>query len=166
MPRVLQSKNLEAFNRTGTEVLTCRLSSLIARYHRRRTYQRSSSESHDITPPMEQVCVERWLEQQNNPRDAQQYAHDTCPICLSSLSSSPYLPLPKAAHLPSSGGDSSAAISDNVSPPHGEMSVHDNCIIVLNQCHHAFHLTCLTSWFEYRHYKCPLCQAAYSPAET
>ncbi|KAL3477239.1 hypothetical protein BJX99DRAFT_226592 [Aspergillus californicus] len=30
-------------------------------------------------------------------------------------------------------------------------------ILILNRCNHAFHTTCLRSWFEYRQYRCPIC---------
>ncbi|KAJ6021179.1 hypothetical protein N7540_006683 [Penicillium herquei] len=141
----------------------------------RRASARRASDTLNLTSSMQQVSVDRWLEEQNTPSDASHYAQDTWyvplasslslipaprAICLSALSSSPYLSMPELAHLPDTPP----------SKPNDEKHAHDplseNCIIVLNRCHHAFHLTCLTSWFAYRRYKCPICQASYSPDET
>ncbi|KAJ5737088.1 uncharacterized protein N7483_002213 [Penicillium malachiteum] len=126
----------------------------------RRAPARRTSETLNLTSSMQQVSVDRWLAEQNTPSDASHYAQDTCAICLSPLSSSPYLSTLELAHLPDTPP----------SKPNDEKHRHDplgeNCIIVLNRCHHAFHLSCLTSWFEYRRYKCPICQASYSPDET
>ena len=36
-------------------------------------------------------------------------------------------------------------------------------IRVLNRCNHAFHASCLASWFQYGQFRCPICQASYSP---
>lgn len=124
-----------------------------------------------LSSSMEQISVERWLEQQNTNSDVEQYAADTCPICLSSLSSTPNLAYPKPAHVPrrQSEHDTSPAPSDADADADGSCcgaadgSRRDSGILVLNRCHHAFHLRCLSSWFEYRHYRCPLCQASYSP---
>ncbi|KAL4781330.1 hypothetical protein BJX76DRAFT_19257 [Aspergillus varians] len=30
-------------------------------------------------------------------------------------------------------------------------------VLILNRCNHAFHKTCLASWFQYRQYRCPIC---------
>lgn len=124
-----------------------------------------------LSSSMEQVSVERWLEQQNTNSDIEQYAEDTCPICLSSLSSTPNLTYPKPAQLPRrqpprrdtspdpSDGSCCGAAAAGTSPR------RDSGILVLNRCHHAFHLSCLSSWFEYRHYRCPICQASYTPSD-
>lgn len=37
--------------------------------------------------------------------------------------------------------------------------------MVLSGCNHAFHSSCLESWFEYERDKCPMCQAPYFPAD-
>ncbi|KAJ5722239.1 hypothetical protein N7488_000274 [Penicillium malachiteum] len=132
--------------------------------HRRRAPARRASETVNLTSSMQQVSVDRWLEEQNTPNDTSHYAQDTCAICLSSLSSSPYLSTPELAHLADTPPRKPNADNDDEKRGHDPM--RENCIIVLNRCHHAFHLTCLTSWFEYRRYKCPICQASYSPDET
>ena len=36
-------------------------------------------------------------------------------------------------------------------------------IRILNRCNHAFHASCLASWFQYGQFRCPICQASYSP---
>ncbi|GAB1200635.1 hypothetical protein APSETT444_010009 [Aspergillus pseudonomiae] len=41
----------------------------------------------------------------------------------------------------------------------------DRSVLVLNQCNHAFHASCLASWFAYGRYKCPICQTEYSPTD-
>ncbi|KAJ5657573.1 uncharacterized protein N7484_001222 [Penicillium longicatenatum] len=124
--------------------------------HRRRDASRRASETANLTSSMQQVSVTRWIEEQNEPSENARYAQDMCPICLSSLSSPAYLSSPEPAHLP-------GIRSDDASIPDTE---NEKSIIVLNRCHHAFHSSCLTSWFEYRHYKCPICQASYSPVES
>ncbi|KAJ5180156.1 hypothetical protein N7492_003366 [Penicillium capsulatum] len=139
---------------------------VITRYHRRHAARRTAGEVATLTAPMEQVSVERWLEEQNSPAHTDQYAQDTCPICLSSLSSSPYLPLPEPACLPRNQRNLASPPPDRSCACGTGDPRHGNCIIVLNRCHHVFHLSCLTSWFEYRRYQCPICQASYSPAET
>lgn len=53
------------------------LHSAIMRYHRRHAANRTVGETHHLTAPMEQVSVERWLEEQNVPGRADQYAQDT-----------------------------------------------------------------------------------------
>ncbi|KAJ5248835.1 hypothetical protein N7468_000286, partial [Penicillium chermesinum] len=128
---------------------------------RRQDATRRASEVENLTSSMEQVSVERWLEDQNSPRSLNQFSQDICSICLSSLSSSPYLPAPEPAHLHRAPNQSSSSL-----PPSSTDPKDRNCTIVLSRCHHAFHLPCLTSWFEYRRYNCPICQAVYSPAET
>ncbi|KAL3456079.1 hypothetical protein BJX64DRAFT_52444 [Aspergillus heterothallicus] len=30
-------------------------------------------------------------------------------------------------------------------------------VLILNRCNHAFHASCLASWFEYGQYRCPIC---------
>ncbi|KAJ5623024.1 hypothetical protein N7490_011629 [Penicillium lividum] len=131
-------------------------------YHRRRDISRRASETAVLTSSMQQVSVQQWLEEHNTPGDPANYGQDI-PICLSSLSSSAYLSSPESVHLPHSSRHQSPVRPD-------ETLIHDsgneNRIIVLNHCHHAFHSTCLTSWFEYRHYKCPICQASYSPSDS
>ncbi|KAK4866581.1 hypothetical protein LT330_008134 [Penicillium expansum] len=148
---------------------------MIMWHHRRRTAMRAMAETR-VLPPVYQVqlqnvlgqpvSVDRWLEEQNVPANAQQYGQDTCPICLSALSSSPYLACPDPAVLshgqhnrnPTTRPDPRCSCGAHHSPP-------DSKILVLNRCKHAFHLDCLKSWFEYRRYKCPICQASYSPEE-
>ncbi|KAJ5263406.1 hypothetical protein N7478_011011 [Penicillium angulare] len=44
--------------------------------HRRRAASRHASESLHLTSSMEQVSVERWLEQQNVPGDTALYCQD------------------------------------------------------------------------------------------
>ncbi|KAJ5557014.1 hypothetical protein N7494_000929 [Penicillium frequentans] len=131
--------------------------------HRRRDASRRASETANLTSSMQQVSVTRWVEEQNEPSESTRYAQDMCPICLSSLSSAAYLSSPESVHLSGSPRHHSPVRSDDRSIPD---IGNDNSIIVLNRCHHAFHSTCLTSWFEYRHYKCPICQASYSPVDT
>lgn len=99
-----------------------------------------------------------------NSRKHHADTHTSSPICLSSLSSSPLPVHPEPAHL---------ARQRNLSPAGSDESFscramdtrRDSGILVLNQCHHAFHASCLTSWFEYRHYRCPICQTSYSPVK-
>ncbi|KAJ5545538.1 hypothetical protein N7535_006076 [Penicillium sp. DV-2018c] len=158
---------------------------LIMWYHRRRTIRAAHIQ---IVPAVHQVplqnvlgepiSVDRWLEEQNIPTNAQQYGQDTCylyhiqipvplikiswpcgsmiyPICLSALSSSPYPSCPDPAVLAHHQHPGKC----------GAHRPHESEILVLNRCKHAFHLACLRSWFEYRRYKCPVCQASYSPDE-
>ncbi|KAJ5984833.1 hypothetical protein N7499_008953 [Penicillium canescens] len=109
------------------------------------------------------VSVDRWLEEQNVPTNAQQYGQDTCSICLCALSSPVYPTYPHTAILARSQRNQSPIRADD---PHARVALdpgHET--IVLNRCKHAFHLACLKSWFEYRRYKCPICQASYSPEE-
>lgn len=143
-------------------------------YRRRRraataVASRSGNQVLPLSTSMEQVSVERWLEQQTTNSDIEQYATDTCPICLSSLSSTSNLACPKPAHLPRRqplGEDISSTPSDGSCCGAARIDTRrDSGILVLNRCHHAFHLRCLSSWFEYRHYRCPLCQASYSPTD-
>jgi len=86
------------------------------------------------------------------------------PICLSSMSSSSYLANPKPAHLAGQRGPPPSRSDGSCSCGATDYR-RDSGIIVLNRCHHAFHLACLTSWFEYRRYRCPICQASYSPTK-
>ncbi|KAJ5778842.1 hypothetical protein N7457_006562 [Penicillium paradoxum] len=145
---------------------------MIMWYHRRRAAMQVT-QTRIISPvyqvPMQNVLghsisVDRWLEEQNVPANAQQYGQDTCPICLSALSSSPYLASPDPAVLahdqsnPTTRPDSHCPCGAHHDPPGSE-------VLVLNRCKHAFHLACLKSWFEYRRYKCPICQASYSPED-
>lgn len=53
------------------------LLSVIMRCHRRRAAGRAADEIVTLTAPMEQVSVERWLEEQNSPAHTDQYAQDT-----------------------------------------------------------------------------------------
>lgn len=43
--------------------------------HRRVAY-RAAGEGHNLTSPMQQTSVERWLEEQSAPSEAEQYAQD------------------------------------------------------------------------------------------
>ncbi|KAJ5127703.1 hypothetical protein N7448_008482 [Penicillium atrosanguineum] len=108
--------------------------------------------------------VPMWLAEQHIESDPEQYAQDTCPICLSSLLSNPYLTNPEPTHLAGQRGRSPAHSNGSCSCGATD-SRRDSGILVLNRCHHAFHLACLTSWFEYRRYRCPICQESYSPAK-
>lgn len=84
-------------------------------------------------------------------------------ICLCALSSPVYPTYPHTAILARSQRNQSPIRADD---PHARVALdpgHET--IVLNRCKHAFHLACLKSWFEYRRYKCPICQASYSPEE-
>ncbi|CEJ59576.1 hypothetical protein PMG11_08195 [Penicillium brasilianum] len=139
---------------------------IIMWYHRRHAAARNANEVHDLTSPMHQTSVEHWLEEQNTPRDIEQYSHEICPICLSSLSSSPYLVCPEPARLPRGQRKPPGCRSAEI--PHSEVKDprRNIGILVLNRCHHAFHTACLASWFEYRRYRCPICQASYSPTDT
>ncbi|KAJ5173714.1 uncharacterized protein N7500_001645 [Penicillium coprophilum] len=171
--------------RNVLEALTCRsliydfLLSMIMWHHRRRAAIQAMGQT-TVLPPIYQVqlqnvlgqpvsgqpvSVDRWLAEQNVPTSAQQYGQDTCPICLSALSSSPYLACPDPSvlahdqyHNPTARPDAFCICGAKHSPPGSE-------VLVLNRCKHAFHLDCLKSWFEYRRYKCPICQASYSPEE-
>ncbi|KAJ5757331.1 uncharacterized protein N7511_006025 [Penicillium nucicola] len=111
------------------------------------------------------VSVDRWLEEQNVPTNIQQYGQDTCSICLCALSlSSPIYPTSPHPAILARGRRPNSPIE--VEDPHARAALdpgHEP--IVLNRCKHAFHLACLRSWFEYRRYKCPICQASYSPEE-
>ncbi|PYI10725.1 hypothetical protein BO78DRAFT_181435 [Aspergillus sclerotiicarbonarius CBS 121057] len=129
-------------------------------HHRRRTIARRDSELRNLTQggTMRQVSVERWLEEQTHADHSdRQYAQESCPICLSGLvpsqaSSQETLPFPETAHIASS--------------PHNEPDLHDTIegrnILVLSRCHHVFHASCLTAWFQDHQHKCPICQTAYS----
>ncbi|KAJ5822648.1 hypothetical protein N7447_004988 [Penicillium robsamsonii] len=147
---------------------------MIMWHHRRRAAMGAMAQT-TVLPPVYQVqlqnvlgqpvSVDRWLEEQNVPTSAQQYGQDTCPICLSALSSSPYLACPDPSvlardqhHNPTTRPDPRCSCGARHCPPGSE-------VLVLNRCKHAFHLDCLKSWFEYRRYKCPICQASYSPEE-
>ncbi|KAJ5139388.1 uncharacterized protein N7515_004236 [Penicillium bovifimosum] len=129
---------------------------LIMWYHRRRAIRAARNQ---IAPAVYQVplqtVMDRWLEEQNIPTNAQRYGQDTCPICLSALSSSPYPCCPDPAVL---AHHQQSDLCGAHHPPESK-------ILILNRCKHAFHLACLRSWFEYRRYKCPICQASYSPDE-
>lgn len=52
------------------------LISIIMWYHRRHAAARNANEVHDLTSPMHQTSVEHWLEEQNTPRDIEQYSHE------------------------------------------------------------------------------------------
>lgn len=45
-------------------------------HHRRHAATRRASETLNLTSSMQQVSVERWLEEQNIPGDAAHYAQD------------------------------------------------------------------------------------------
>ncbi|KAJ5831465.1 hypothetical protein EN45_049830 [Penicillium chrysogenum] len=150
---------------------------LIMWHHRRRTAMRAMAETR-VLPPVYQVhlqnvlgqpvSVDRWLEEQTVPSNVQQYCQDTCPICLSALSSSPYLACPDPAvlaHGQHNHNPNTATRPDPHNTCGAQHSPPDSEVLVLNRCKHAFHLDCLKSWFEYRRYKCPICQASYSPEE-
>ncbi|CAG7943312.1 unnamed protein product [Penicillium olsonii] len=140
--------------------------SMIMWHHRRRAAMQAMAETQVLPPiyqvPMqnvlgEPVSVDRWLEEQNVPAHAQQYGQDTCAICLCTLASSPYLACPEPAVLAHPHNHQPCTCGAHHAPPEE--------VLVLNRCKHAFHLKCLKSWFEYRRYKCPICQASYSPDE-
>ncbi|KAJ5475771.1 hypothetical protein N7475_001500 [Penicillium sp. IBT 31633x] len=145
---------------------------MIMWYHRRRAAMRATQPQ--TLPPVYQVplqnvlgqpiSVDRWLEEQNVPANAQHYSQDTCPICLSALSSSPYLNCPDPSAL-AHGQPTSTTRPDRRCTCGAQHSPPDSEVLVLNRCNHAFHLACLKSWFEYRRYKCPICQASYSPED-
>ncbi|KAK9647275.1 hypothetical protein HCH54_005987 [Aspergillus fumigatus] len=118
---------------------------------------------------MRQVGVERWLEEQhsdiaacsrsnnnNNVHDFGRYAQEPCAICLSTL-------------LPSSPSRSSLPFSDPDRYPQGTSDLRPTpeaaSLLILSRCGHAFHHSCLASWWEYRPYRCPVCQASYAPEE-
>ncbi|KAJ5092439.1 hypothetical protein NUU61_007309 [Penicillium alfredii] len=137
-------------------------------HRRRRHVSQTATEAHPLASPMEQVSVERWLEDQTAPGLAEQYSQDMCPICLSSLTSPPSILPPPEPSLPRSHRHlyphpSPAPLDAGSCRPLD--ASHDSAILVLNRCNHAFHLSCLSAWFEYRRYRCPICQASYSPAE-
>ncbi|KAJ5438996.1 uncharacterized protein N7458_009994 [Penicillium daleae] len=162
---------LHAGEHSGTlvrAILTSWISSvsMIMWYHRRHAAARATNEDHDLASPMQQTSVEQWLEEQNAPSYVGQYSHETCPICLSSLSSSPYLVFPEPARLPHGQRKLSNCVSGEYSYSGAKDSRRHSGILVLNRCHHAFHTACLASWFEYQRYSCPICQASYSPADT
>ncbi|RHZ48230.1 RING finger protein [Aspergillus thermomutatus] len=148
--------------------------SIVMWQHRRRAAARRASELEALREHgcMQQVGVERWLEGQrgntvacsrssdNNVHDFGRYAQEPCSICLSTL-------------LPSSSSQSSLPSSDPERPPQGtsgldpaaEAPTRDWNLLILNRCGHAFHYSCLASWWEYRPYRCPVCQASYAPEE-
>ncbi|GFF73805.1 hypothetical protein IFM61392_09126 [Aspergillus lentulus] len=117
---------------------------------------------------MRQVGVERWLEEQRsdivacsrsnnnkNVHDFGRYAQEPCAVCLSTL-------------LPSSPSQSSLPCSDPERYPQGTSDLGppaEASLLVLNRCGHAFHCSCLASWWEYRPYRCPVCQTSYAPEE-
>ncbi|KAJ5783938.1 uncharacterized protein N7518_009615 [Penicillium psychrosexuale] len=144
---------------------------MIMRHHRRRAAMRAMAASRVLPPVQLQnvlgqpVSVDRWLEEQNVPANAQQYGQDTCPICLSALSSSPYLACPDPVVLADDQHNPNPTTRSDPRCSCGAHSPPDSEVLVLNRCKHAFHLDCLKSWFEYRRYKCPICQASYSPEE-
>ncbi|KAJ5484876.1 hypothetical protein N7539_004864, partial [Penicillium diatomitis] len=91
------------------------------------------------------------------------------PICLSSLSSTSGLLSPEPARLPhnhrkpsDSSGSTAFSRADLDTEKGGR---RDSAVVVLNRCHHVFHKACLASWFEYRRYRCPICQTSYSPGQ-
>ncbi|OJJ38355.1 hypothetical protein ASPWEDRAFT_35973 [Aspergillus wentii DTO 134E9] len=142
---------------------------------RTRPRARATREPHNLAlnSPMHQVSVERWLEDQNSvPSRAEQYAQQICPICRCSLVSfsNDVLSYPEPAWRLSSlphrdqiegPGRRCNDPNQNNHPP----ADHNNRIVVLNRCGHAFHSSCLASYFENRRYKCPMCQTTYFPAE-
>ncbi|EYE96750.1 uncharacterized protein EURHEDRAFT_410530 [Aspergillus ruber CBS 135680] len=156
----------------------------IRRRHNARQQQQPEMRSNDTYPsfrcpdngpmPMQQVFVERWLEQQYAPSSTESYSHDICAICLSSLglrSSRDSLPMPpEAAWIPVSHSYTGYDSHDDrrsVSPrvlEEGRPTRTNSEIRVLNSCGHAFHSACLASSFQYGRYRCPICQAAYFPS--
>lgn len=87
-------------------------------------------------------------------------------------------PFPPAARLDS--GQAFAFAADPSPHPHPDPDpdpgwdshsdpdpddLHDEQITVLSGCKHAFHESCLASWFEYQQNKCPMCQTPYFPAD-
>ncbi|PWY72296.1 hypothetical protein BO70DRAFT_364834 [Aspergillus heteromorphus CBS 117.55] len=135
----------------------------ILMYHRRTHPLRRDSELRDLTTDgtMRQVSVERWLEEQTRADNEHwEYAQESCPICLSGLlaPSQDTLPYPEPACIAPSPPDEATPESMERGRAGGGRN-----ILVLNRCHHAFHASCLASWFEYHQYRCPTCQTSYSP---
>ncbi|KAJ5471225.1 hypothetical protein N7530_008582 [Penicillium desertorum] len=161
----------------GALALFLLINMLIMWHNRRRTAMRAMGETR-VLPPVYQVqlqnvlgqpvSIDRWLEEQSVPSNVQQYGQDTCPICLSALSSSPYLACPDPAVL-APGQHNQTPNTATRPDPHCTCGAQhhppDSEVLILNRCKHAFHFDCLKSWFEYRRYKCPICQASYSPEE-
>ncbi|KAE8382030.1 hypothetical protein BDV26DRAFT_288789 [Aspergillus bertholletiae] len=157
---------------------------LIMWHYRRRAAARRASEMHllQVNGCIRQVTVERWLDELTRSQNGeQQYAQETCAICLATLaapsSSQDTLPSPPEPAWCHPHSRSTTALhrhgtlTPDADPPplldSGRMRHRygdgDCGVIVLNQCHHAFHASCLASWFAYGQYKCPICQTAYSP---
>ncbi|KAB8232078.1 hypothetical protein BDV23DRAFT_15834 [Aspergillus alliaceus] len=157
-------------------------------HHRRRAATRRASEIHNlqVNGCIRQVTVERWLEEvartDNGERPQQHYAQEPCSICLSTLllassssSSQDTLPSsPEPACIlppphPRSTLHSHDTLTPDADPPSllesGRIRYHcrTRSVLVLNQCNHAFHASCLASWFTYGQYKCPICQTVYLP---
>ncbi|KAJ6177869.1 hypothetical protein N7519_008330 [Penicillium mononematosum] len=142
---------------------------LIMWHHRRRTAMRAMAETR-VLPPVYQVqlqnvlgqpvSVDRWLEEQSLTRPAP-FASRHCRHPHTS-------PVPTQPFWPTAS-TTTTRIRRHVQPPHcscgAQHSPPDSEVLILNRCKHAFHLDCLKSWFEYRRYKCPICQASYSPEE-
>ncbi|KAB8260867.1 hypothetical protein BDV32DRAFT_122283 [Aspergillus pseudonomiae] len=162
---------------------------LIMWHHRRRAAARRASEVRllQVNGCMRQVTVERWLEElarseNGEPQHQRHYAQETCSICLSTLvvpSSSqdtlPSSPEP-ACILPPSRSTTALHRHDTLTPDADPPLLEsdrtryryrdgDRSVLVLNQCNHAFHASCLASWFAYGRYKCPICQTEYSPTD-
>ncbi|KAJ5825413.1 hypothetical protein N7474_002551 [Penicillium riverlandense] len=121
-------------------------------------------------PSMRQLAVAGWLREMKVSTLDEEHAKDACPICLSALLSSPYLARPEPALIQPDGRNPSPTRShSSASPSHCEVpsgsTRGDSEILVLNKCNHTFHSACITSWFNYRCYKCPLCQTSYAPPE-
>ncbi|RMZ47712.1 hypothetical protein AFCA_000547 [Aspergillus flavus] len=163
---------------------------LIMWHHRRRAAARRAAEVHllQVNGCMRQVTVERWLEELSRSENGEQqqrqrhYAQETCSICLSTLvvpSSSqdtlPSSPEP-ACILPHYRSTTALHSHDTLTPDADPPLLEsdrmryryrdgDRSVLVLNQCNHAFHASCLASWFAYGQYKCPICQTVYSPTD-
>ncbi|PYH87825.1 hypothetical protein BO71DRAFT_489257 [Aspergillus ellipticus CBS 707.79] len=155
---------------------------IILLYHRRTRPLRRDSELRTFTSSgtMRQVSVQRWLEEQTHPHpdstplttttsnnNEWHYAQESCPICLSHLSTSssqdslPY-PEPACVAPSSSPPDESVPQEDRPVPPPAP-AAQRNSILVLNRCHHTFHTECLAEWFVARRLRCPVCQMSYFP---
>lgn len=159
---------------------------LVMWYQKRNSASRRSSELRQLNTDgfVRHISVEQWLGSQ--PRNAEQYAQDICAICLSTLAlrSDPvsrpepalirhtsFRPSPSLARLAS--GQAFVASDPDPDPDPGWDShsdpdpddLHDEQITVLSGCKHAFHESCLASWFEYQQNKCPMCQTPYFPAD-
>ncbi|RMJ22511.1 hypothetical protein PHISP_06625 [Aspergillus sp. HF37] len=126
------------------------------------------------------VSVEQWLREkdegqgqghsegpgQQRPSSAEHDAHDICPICLSPLvhTAVANMSYPEPALISLHRRPSGEPSVETGHCHSNECPGHDR-ILVLSRCNHSFHPACLAAWFEYRRYKCPMCQAPYFPEE-